>query len=150
MDGKITLTADPVDFTDISIARSRADAIMNDLDGSFDTLDLMGIAFDRGLYDTKSAPVREGARHVLFVSELAAAKVTAWSGLGDVASDEPLPCTPENIRAVMRASFLIADAFWQKMLHWHVEHLKAKKGFAVGANGMPSPVPAASTVKTAE
>lgn len=146
----ISLTVDPIDFLDIAIARAAADAVISNLDSSIDTFDTLGIPFDRSAYDPQSDTAREGLRHVIFVSELATAKVKSWDGILDATKDDtPLACTAENIRAVVRANFLIADAFWRKALSWHVEYLRAKKGFAVGANGKQSPVPAANIAKAA-
>jgi hypothetical protein len=145
----ISLQCKPADSLDIAIARSRAETMVTDLMSAKLTLDVLGFSAG-GPYDINNHVVRAAVQELLFVAELAVDKVVSWTGFTDNVTGQPLPCTPDNIRAVMRSLFIVANAFWQKTFAQHAELLSAKKDFATGAAGTQSQAPVAHTATAAQ
>lgn len=146
----VSMTSRPVTFLDISIARAKADAVMDDLDNSRDVINSLGMDINPESMDLDNPATRKGLHHVVFVSELAADALQSWQGFADIFNgDAPLDCTPENIRIIMRTHFVLADAYWQGMLKWHLELLRAKKESATGATGTQPQAPVAHTATDA-
>lgn len=146
----VSMTSRPVTFLDISIARAAADAVMDDLDNSRDVFVSLGLPVDAEKINLDDPATRKGLHQVVFVSELAATALQSWQGFSDMYNnDAPLDCTPENIRIILRTHFVLADAYWQGMLKWHMEFLRAKKESATGAAGTQPQAPVAHTATAA-
>lgn len=145
----VTLYCHPINSLDIALARAAADALLSSLQSAQTTLHALGFVSpaDFNIEDDAS---RYALRETLFVGELGAQKIHAWEGFTDRNTGEPLACTPDNIRAVLRGIFVVSNGFWQRAILSSQELLAAKKECATGAHGTQSQEPVANIATAAE
>jgi hypothetical protein len=108
----VTFTVTPLTTLDYSIAHMGARRRLEEIEKSLADVEAAGFLPANSL-DLSNPDEREGLYREFLVMEMAVRHITGWQGVIDNATDEPVPVTPENVRAVVK-QFPIGEFFFQK------------------------------------
>ncbi len=108
----VTFTVTPLTTLDYSVAHMAARRRLEEIEKSLADVEAAGFLPANSL-DLGNPDEREGLYREFLVMEMAVRHITGWQGVVDNEMDEPVPVTPENIRAVVK-QFPIGEIFFQK------------------------------------
>ncbi|MEZ0263026.1 MAG: hypothetical protein ACAH80_18620 [Alphaproteobacteria bacterium] len=100
--------------------------------------------------DVESPAAMEALYTDLLIGELGARHATAWTGVADVCGLKEAPCTPENVRQLLKHQ-MAAEEFFKDVLSSMLPDIQLKKDLGTDAPGTTAAVPAtADLAKTTE
>lgn len=114
----VAFTLKPLTTLDYSIAQIAARRRVEDIEKSLADVEAAGFLSENSP-DLSDNETREGLYREFLIKEMAVRHIVGWRGVVNDATDEPVPATPENIRAVVE-QFPIGEVFYQKFTSYQM------------------------------
>lgn len=144
----LSMTVKPRSDFALRVAQAYAREKLEELERSAEICMDAGLLPSGIMADLGDAQHRASLFEIFMVQKMAEMVILSWEGFFDQ-HDQPVPVTPELIRAAMSVwprgwKQSVGDLFWFRYMSGHGEIVAAKKDSATSASGISSPAAVAN------